>query len=49
MAKQDLNKLQTRKMKGLKKGFGAEEDGGEDEEGGEADDGGRSRKKRKAE
>ncbi|KAA1475880.1 Brix-domain-containing protein [Dentipellis sp. KUC8613] len=28
VAKQDLSRLQTRKMKGLKKGFGEEEDGG---------------------
>lgn len=49
VAKQDLNKLQTRKMKGLKKGFGTEEDGEDDDDEEGADDGGRSRKKRKAE
>jgi ribosome production factor 2 len=36
IAKQDLTKLQTRKMKGLRKGRGEDESGGEGEGGGES-------------
>lgn len=43
VAKQDLGKLQTRKMKGLKKGRDGEEDGSD----GESDEGGNQRKRRK--
>ncbi|CDO68097.1 hypothetical protein BN946_scf185044.g5 [Trametes cinnabarina] len=52
VGKQDLSRLQTRKMKGLKKGSGG--DGSDldvdvsDDDGGEADDGGRRRKRQRA-
>lgn len=52
VGKQNLDKLQTRKMKGLKAGFGEEDEGGdededEDEDKADGEDGSGSRRKKR--